>query len=176
MQWWTYLLFCLYFSLDFLPASVDTICLFCQFLSRSLMPASVRNYLSGVKFLHVALGHDFPLLKMFAIRITLHGIDRMTLYCPMRMPLVTPSILFSLIQLSHSLDSSPEYITFSCVFLFAFILIPRISTIVPFSKRSFYCRKHLCRGDIVPAPDMVSLSCSSGLKLIKPVHVICFCL
>ena len=62
-QWRTYLSFCLYFSLDFLPATVDTICLFCQFLNRSLTPASVRNYLSGVKFLHVALGHDSPRSK-----------------------------------------------------------------------------------------------------------------
>lgn len=151
-QWRTYLLFCLYFSFDFLPATVDTVCLFSQFLSRSLTPASVRNYLSGVKFLHVALGHDFPSLRTFSIRITLRGIDRMALHCPTRAPPVTPSILFSLIQLSRSVDSSPEYITFSCAFLFAFFLMARISNIVPLSTRSFDCRKHLCRGDIVSAP------------------------
>jgi len=37
-------------------------------------------------------------------------------------------------------------------FCFPFILIARISNIVPFSKRSFDCCKHLCSGDIVPAP------------------------
>ena len=67
-------------------------------------------------------------------------------------PPVTPCILFSLIQLSRSVDSSPEYITFSCAFLFAFFLMARISNIVPLSTRSFDCRKHLCRGDIVSAP------------------------
>ena len=61
----TYFFFCLYFSLDPLTASVDTVCLYCQFLSRSLTPESVRNYLSAAKFLHVALGHDFPSLKEF---------------------------------------------------------------------------------------------------------------
>lgn len=147
-QWRTSLLFCLYFSFDFLPATVDTVCLLSQFLSRSLTPASVGNYLSGVKFLHVTLGHDFPSLRTFAIRITLRGIDRMALHCPSCVPPVTPSILFSLIQLSRSVDSSPEYITFSC----AFFLMARISNIVPFSTRSFDCRKHLCRGDIVSAP------------------------
>lgn len=151
-QWRTYLLFCLYFSFDFLPATVDTVCLFSQFLSRSLTPASVRNYLRWFKFLDVPLGHDFPLLRTFSIRITLRGIDRMALHCPTRAPPVTPSILFSLIQLSRSVDSSPEYITFSCAFLFAFFLMARISNIVPLSTRSFDCRKHLCRGDIVSAP------------------------
>ena len=151
-QWRTYLLFFLYFLFDFLPATVDTVCLFSQFLSRSLTPASVHNSLSGVKFLHVPLGHDFSSLRTFSIRITLRGIDRMALHCPTRAPPVTPSILFSLIQLSRSVDSSPEYITFSCAFLFAFFLMVRISNIVPLSTRSFDCRKHLCRGDIVSAP------------------------
>ena len=147
-QWRTYLLFCLYFSFDFLSATVDTVCLFSQFLSRSLTPASVRNYLRWFKFLDVPLGHDFPLLRTFSIRITLRGMDRMALHFPMRAPPVTPSILFSLIQLSCRVDSSPEYITFLC----AFFLMGRISNIVPLCTRSFDCRKHLCRGDIVSAP------------------------
>lgn len=151
-------MFCFYFSLDSLPASVDTICLFCQFLSRSITPASVRNYLSGVKFLHVALGQEFPSLKTFAIRITLRGIDRIALHCPVRAPPITPSLLLLLVQSSRSPNSSPEDITFSCAFLFAFFLIARISNIVPFSKRSFDCRKHLCRGDIVSAPHGLSVT------------------
>ena len=76
----------------------------------------------------------------------------MVLHCPTYAPPVTPSILFSLIELSRSVDSSPEYITFSCAFWFAFFLMARISNIVPLSTRSFDCRKHLCRGDIVSAP------------------------
>ena len=167
-------MFCLYFSFDFLPATVDTVCLFSQFLSRSLTPASVRNYLSGFKFLHVPLGHDFPSLRTFSIRITLRGIDRMVLHCPTRAPPVTPSILFSLIQLSCRVDSSPEYITFLCAFLFAFFLMARISNIVPLSTRSFVVS--ICVEGISFQPPMVSLSLSSGLKLIRLVYVICFCL
>ena len=132
-QWRTYLLFCLYFSFDFLSATVDTVCLFSQFFSRSLTPASVCNYLRGVKFLHVAWVMISPHFAPFCIRITLRGIDRMALHCPTYVPPVTPSILFSLIELSHSVDSSPEYITFSCAFLFPFFLMARISNIVPLS-------------------------------------------
>ena len=174
-QWQTYLLFCLYFSFDFLPATVDTVCLFSQFLSRSLTPASVRNYLSGVKFLHVALGHDFPSLRTFSIRITLRGIDRMALHCPTRAPPVTPSILFSLIQLSRSVDSSPEYITFSCAFLFAFFLWHVFLTSFLF-LRDLLIVVSICVEGISFQPLMDSLSLLSGLKLIRLVYVICFCL
>ena len=117
-----------------------------------MTPTSVRSYLSGVKFLHVALGHEFPLLKEFAIRVTLRGINRIALHCPVRAPPVTPHILFKLIQHSFSPDSYPEEITFSCTFLFAFFLLARISNIFPVSACSFDSRKHLCRGDIVSAP------------------------
>ena len=55
----TYLYFTLHFNLVFLPASLHTICLYCQFLSRSRTPPSVRNYLSGVKLLHLMLGFEF---------------------------------------------------------------------------------------------------------------------
>ena len=68
-QWRTYLLFCLYFSFDFLSATVDTVCLFSQFLSRSLTPASVRNYLSGVKFLHVTWVMISPRFEHFPLEL-----------------------------------------------------------------------------------------------------------
>ena len=98
------------------------------------------------------MGYDFPSLRTFAIRITLRGIERLTLHCPSRPPPpVTPSILLSLVQSVCSPDSSPKYITFSCTFLFAFFLFARVSNIVPFSTRSFDGRKRLCRGDIVSA-------------------------
>jgi len=116
-----------------------------------MTPASVRNYLSGVKFLHIAPGHKFPSLKEFAIRVTLGGVDRVVLHCPVRAPPVTPHI-FKLVQHSFSPDFSPEEITFSCAFLFAFFLLARISNIVPVSVCSFDSHKHLCRGDIVSAP------------------------
>ena len=117
-----------------------------------MTPASVRNYLSGVKFLHVALGQEFPSLKSFAIRVTLRGIDRVALHCPVRAPPVTPSILLQLVQSSCSPHASSEEIAFSCAFLFAFFLFARVSNIVPFSGRSFDQRKHLCRGNIASAP------------------------
>lgn len=151
-QWRTYLAFCTYFSLTALPASIDIICLYCQFLSRSFTPVSVRNYVSGVKFLHVASGLDFPSLSSFPLRLTLRGIDRLAFHCPVRAPPVTPEILLSIIRFTTSPSSSGEDVSFSCAFLFAFFLFARVSNIVPASSSSFDPRKHLCREDISLAP------------------------
>ena len=46
-------------------ATLDTICLYVQFLSRTLSPPAIRNYLSGVKLLHLFSGLDFPFNKDF---------------------------------------------------------------------------------------------------------------
>ena len=54
-----YLDFCMYFNLQALPASVDTLCLFAQFMAREFQAAdSIRNYLNGVKWLHILQGHN----------------------------------------------------------------------------------------------------------------------
>ena len=52
-QWKSYLAFCLYFDFTPVPATAHVIALYCQFLSRSLTPQSIRNYLSGVKLMHL---------------------------------------------------------------------------------------------------------------------------
>ncbi|CAH3195946.1 unnamed protein product, partial [Porites evermanni] len=107
-QFKAFFLFCQYFKLDPIPDTLDTVCLYVQFLSRILTPASIRNYLSGVKLLHLFTGADYPFTKDFILSLTLRGIARNALYTPRRAPPVTPSILFSI---SHVLDCE---VTFQC--------------------------------------------------------------
>ena len=64
-----------------------------QFLSRTLSPPAIRNYLSGVKLLHLFSGLDFPFNKDFLLSLTLCGIARNALHTPCRAPPVTPDIL-----------------------------------------------------------------------------------
>lgn len=139
--------FCYYFKLEALPASLDTVCLYCQYLSSFLTPGSVKNYLSGVKVLHIVSGHDFIHSKAPELRLTLRGIDRLAQHCPDKAPPVTPSILYKLV-LSSDL-SKAEDLVYMTSFLFAFFLFARISNIIPQSARAFDVRKNLCRGDIV---------------------------
>ena len=149
-QWRTYLYFTLHFNLVFLPASLQTICLYCQFLSRSMTPPSVRNYLSGVKLLHLTLGFEFPDLSAHEIKITLRGIERLALHHPHRAPPITPSLLSTLVSCGVDFDSSD--VTFSCAFLFAFFLIARISNLVPDSFKASHSEAHkrISRGDVSP--------------------------
>jgi len=76
-QWRSYFYFCLHFQLRPLPATLEVICLYCQFLSRSLTPQSVRNYLSGVKLLHVTAGFEFAFYESIELQFTLRGIERL---------------------------------------------------------------------------------------------------
>ena len=118
-----------------------------QFLSRTLTPASIRNYLNGVKLLHLFTGADYPFTKDFILSLTLRGIARNALHTPCRAPPVTPSIL---LRISHVLDceGDPRSSTLFCAFLFTFYLMARLANIVPKSAKSFDRRRHLTRGDV----------------------------
>lgn len=136
-QWRTYLYFTLHFNLVFLPASLHTVCLYCQFLSRSMTPPSVRNYLSGVKLLHLMLGFEFPHLSSHELKLTLCGIDRLAQHRPHRAPLIIPTLLCTLV--ASGVDFDPVDITFLC----AFFLFARISNLVPESFVTSGVQEHL---------------------------------
>ena len=146
-QWRAFLLFCGYFNLPPLPASLETLCLYCQFLSRSMIPASVRNYLSGVKLLHLLAGQDISLFKSYELTIIFKGLQRLAKHVPSRAPPVTPEILLQLVSLVDF--TNPVEVTFMSAFLFTFFLLARVSNIVPRTSASFNPSLHLCRGDIV---------------------------
>ena len=139
-------MFCLYFGLKPFPASSRVISLYSQFLSRSVTPQTVRNYLSGVKVLHLIAGFEFPSLQDYEIRITLKGIDRLAKHTPIRAPPILPEILIKIHEVCDFTD--PWEATLFCSFLFAFFLMARIPNIVPHSAASFDPSVHLCRGDI----------------------------
>lgn len=75
-QFKAFFLFCFYFKPTPVPAELTRVCLYVQFLSRTLTPPSIRNYLSGVKLLHLFSGADYPFTKDFVLSLTLRGIAR----------------------------------------------------------------------------------------------------
>ena len=134
--------FTLHFNSVFLPASLHTICFYCQFLSWSMTPPSVRNYLSGVKLLHLMLGFEFPHLSSHKLKLVKHR--------PHRAPLITPTLLRTLV--ACGVDFDPVDLTFSCAFSFAFFLFARISNLVPESFVTSGVQEHrcICHGDVAP--------------------------
>ena len=136
-----------------------------QFLSRTLTPASVRNYLNGIKLLHLFTGADYPFTKDFILSLNLCGIARNALHTPRRAPPVTPSILLSI---SHVLDceGDPRSSTLFCAFLFTFYLMARLANIVPKSAKSFDPRRHLTRGDVAVTSHglLVTFKCTKTIQ------------
>ena len=76
-QFRSYFGFCVYFERDPLPASFRTVSGYVQFLSRTLKPQSIRNYLSGVKMLHIFLGYEYKFSDDFHLQLVFRGIDRL---------------------------------------------------------------------------------------------------
>ena len=132
-QFRCYLGFCIYFHRTPLPANIDTICGFAQFLSRSMTPLSIKNYLSGVKMLHIFLGHEYPFSKDFHLHLTIRGIERTLLHVPRRAKPITPDILLAIQQHSHSF-SSLQHTVFACG-LFLFFTMARAGSVLPIPGR-----------------------------------------
>ena len=81
-QFKSFFLFCNFFNLVPLPVSLDTLCLYIQFLSRSLVPPSIRNYVSGVKHLHIVLGYEFPYSGHLVLKHVFAVSNDLILTCP----------------------------------------------------------------------------------------------
>ena len=79
------------FSIHPTPATLDTNFLYVQFLSSMLSPSAIRNYLTGVKLLHLFSGQEFPFNKDFILLLTLRGIAHNALH----IRLVTPHVFLS---------------------------------------------------------------------------------
>jgi hypothetical protein len=76
-------MFCKYFQINPIPTTVQVLCFYAQFLSRSFKSVnSIKNYLSGVKLLHLYLDDDYPKFDEFQLKLTLKGLARIHPHCP----------------------------------------------------------------------------------------------
>jgi integrase len=130
-QFRSYFAFCVYFGRNPLPADSKTIYTYVQFLSRSLTPASVRNYLSGVKMLHIFLGLPFAHNEDFLLQLELRGISRLHPHVPIRAKPITPNILLTFHQLMD--NSSLHLAVWSCC-LILFYTMARVGSILPSTR------------------------------------------
>ena len=133
-QFRSYFAYTTYFERTSLPADVHTICGYVQFLSRSMKPPSIRNYLSGVKMLHIFLGYEYKFSDDFHLQLVLRGISRINPHVPKRAKPITPSILLVFHQgMDHS--SSLHLTVYACSLLLFFTLA-RLGSILPTSASS----------------------------------------
>lgn len=147
IQWESFVLFCLYFHFNFLPADTYTLQLYAQFLSRSFKSVdSIRNYLSGVRSMHLLLGYSLDHLNQFLVNLSLKGLTRIKQHSVKQAEAISPLILcqiHGILDFDNSDDS-----VFWCLFLFAFFLVARKSNLVPTRKADLEVKHFLLRGDV----------------------------
>ncbi|CAH1777690.1 unnamed protein product [Owenia fusiformis] len=147
-QWRTFLLFCVYYNMAFLPVQTDTILIYMQFLSRTFKSvSSILNYVNGIKVLHLLHELPFPLLnREFQYKLLYKGLQRNNLHTVKRALPITPEILtqiFGSLDLTSDLESTFWFLILTLTFLFA-----RAGNIIPYTTSTFENNKHLLQQDI----------------------------
>ena len=152
IQWESFLLFCLFFNLAFLPASTSTLQLYAQFLSRSFKAvASIRNYLSGIRTVHLMSGFQLEDVNKYLINISLRGIARLKKHTVRQAEPITPELLYRMYFVLNMENN--DDVVFWCLFLFAFFLVARKSNLVPTTKGDIINNRCLFRRDVTKCDD-----------------------
>jgi hypothetical protein len=158
-QWEFYFMFCFCFNLIPIPTTINIMSLYSQFLSRSFKSVdSIRNYISGVKLLHLFLDKEYPQFDSFHLKLVLKGLSRTKPHCPKQAQPINPKLLCDMFEIFNHKNSYDA--TFWCLFIHAFFLMFRKSNLVPDSVRSFNGVKQLCRKNFTFDKD-------SGILLVK---------
>ena len=130
LQWRSYFAFTQYFNFNALPASHTVLTLYAQLLSRSMQSVdSIRNYISGIKSLHLLSNLPIKQFDHPQLKFTLDGIRRNLQHTPQRASPITPSILHKIISLLN--PTIPNHTTYIALFLTAFFTMARKSNLVP---------------------------------------------
>jgi len=146
VQFKSYFMFCIYFNLLPVPTTINVLSLYAQFLSRSFKSiTAVKNYVNGVRILHLRLDVGFPDLD-YSFKLLIKGLKRSNPHEEVRALAITPDILlriFWVLDLNDSLHRA----LWAC-FLLSFYMFARKSNMVPPSGAMFDAAKHLARGDV----------------------------
>ena len=108
-------------------------------LSRSFKSvASIKNYISGVRTLHLLMQYPFPYLNEFSVKLLFKGLSRINPHLPKQAAPITLDILKEVRGFLNLKDCNDA--SYWCLFLFAFFLMARKSNLVPNSvdKKYFY--------------------------------------
>ena len=124
------------------PVSNHTICLFTQYLAYTFHSAkTVRNYLNGVRMVHILMRAEPPNMAYIEVRITLKGLNKTMLLLVKQAYPLSPEILLDLVEyinLSKCLDLS-----FWVILVVGFFTFFRKSNLVPDTVDSYKHNKQL---------------------------------
>ncbi len=184
IQWKLYLEFCKDYQLQPVPVSVEVLCLYCQFLSNRMKASeTVKNYVNGVKVLHLLLDLPVGVFKSFEYHVTIRGIARLKQHQPKQAAPITVKMLKEMSKYVDKAD--PCHVVVWAAILVAFFGLLRKSNLVPDTADSFNPARQLCRGDIDIAPEfmLINIKWSKTNQFrdrnvqmpIKKLPGVCFC-
>ena len=94
-----------------------------------MVPSTVRNYLSGVKTLHILHGFPYPHSEDFLLKLELRGISCLDPHVPLRATPVTPKVLLAFRR--HMDFTSSLHLSVWACSLFLFFTMARLGSILP---------------------------------------------
>ena len=124
--------------------SLNTVCLFAQYLAYTFHSSSaVRNYLSGIRKIHILMRVKAPDINDIEVRMTLQGLNK-TMLSPVKQAVpLTPEIMIDMVAY---LDLTKRFdLVFWGVTVIGFFTFFRKSNLVPDNITSFNPNKQLTR-------------------------------
>ena len=146
-QWRAFRCFSISINLFQWPVSEHTLCLFAQFLAYSFHSVSlVKNYLVGIKTIHVLCKARPPNLSNIEVRLTLMGLNKTMVNVVKQAEPITPEILLDIVvhlDLTKRMD-----LVFWGVLVVGFFTFFRKSNLVPDAIDEFNPLKQPTKGSI----------------------------
>ena len=167
-QWRVYRHFSAEINVYKWPVSTHTLCLFAQYLAYTFHSArSVRNYLNGIRKMHILARMLAPDMKDIEVHITLMGLNKTMLSPVQQAKPFTPDILLDLViylDLSNRGD-----LVFWGVLVIGFFTFSCKSNLIPNSVDSFDSNKQLARSAVTfdDAIAVLSITMSKTIQYIQ---------
>ena len=140
----TWLYFTVFFGLCPIPASAESLCWFAELMSLTCGYDHIKNILSGIKYAHAALGHEFP-SSSFSLDTTLQGLKRRLARTPLQVLPIDPTVL-RLMYRELNVQKRQD-LALWCSYLVAFYCLFRKANCVP-KNADFDVTKILTRENI----------------------------
>ena len=140
-QW---LYFTIFFSLQILPASTDSLVCFCEFMARTVSFQHIKHLVHAVQFLHQALNVPFP-CDSFQLDMTLQGLKRRLARVAFQVLPISPSVLRAIY--THLNMEKTQDLALWCSFLISFYGLLRKKSVVPragpYDPNKVLVRRHI---------------------------------
>ena len=145
---------------------ISTVCYYITYLSQQFISSdSIRNYVSGISFLHKALGKSCPALQSFPVVCILRAVQVALRRHPHQKKPITPKILAKILPLISQLGEAQHAVKLAI--LLGFFGMLRVSNLAPASPAVFDCTRDITRQDVFVKPPGLVVS----LKWTKTIQV-----